>query len=107
MNRIAAAVATIGIAQALERGYKGHAPVKRSYDSVVYHGKNGKDFGFGETIGTHKHGPGFQSSSVSSSYSSHSFDDGTKPGASAGSAKIMNAIAGSGAAQAGFSAFQN
>ena len=51
MQRIAAAVATLGAAQALEGGYRGHSPIKRSYDAVEYHGKNGKDYGFGETVG--------------------------------------------------------
>ena len=55
MQRIAAAVATIGAVQAVEsyhRGHRGYAPpVKRSYDAVEYHGKNGKDYGFGETVG--------------------------------------------------------
>ena len=52
MQRIAAAVATLGAVQALESYHRGHSPVKRSYDSVEYRGKNGKDFGFGETVGT-------------------------------------------------------
>ena len=55
MHRIAAAVATIGAVQAVESyhgGHRGYAPpVKRSYDAVEYHGKNGKDYGFGETVG--------------------------------------------------------
>ena len=59
MQRIAAAVATLGAVQALESYHRGHNPVKRSYDSVEYRGKNGKDFGFGETVGAVQHGPGF------------------------------------------------
>ena len=50
MQRVAAiASAALVAVQASSRSYRGYSPTKRYYDSVEYRGKNGKDYGFGET----------------------------------------------------------
>ena len=54
MQKVAAiASAALVAVQASSQYYQGYSPTKRYYDSVEYKGKNGRDYGFGETHGTH------------------------------------------------------
>ena len=82
MQKVAAfAAATLATVQAqYGQSYHGYSPTNRHYSSVEYKGKNGRDYGFGETIGEHKSGPdGYAESNVSSSWSTNTYSGSATP----------------------------